>query len=505
MMRRITFEGCGRIRWWSAAIALSMGALSSPVLAQTCSTNPNLPGEIAISLTPAGSDIDIGWMTAAHNIGVPGGSSITVCLENCDTTTDPLCDIAGTIEGVTAGTTTVAPPMPLYVDDREVPVCALIQFPPPGITGTANVETGEIAAEGTLHGVIYPTACPECTGATPGAMGTCQGGASPGGVCTTDQITTVRANINDVDVDVDYNISRDCLPTGTPFTLSQAVSVATSVQSVGNPCPNQVSGTNGPHECGMAGCVGVCTPASEDNGGTHQNCCNNGTTACFPGTVTRTGSADAPTPAWPDTTYPKTSDVTIAGAFCVGSVHPILVDPEVGLPGPLALLWPGTAEWRLGTDTTTTTTTTTLAGATTTTTLAACTTPAECGDGDACTQDLCESQVCSNPPLADAVAFAACEANKAKTEPICEGTSIDAKLSAAIQKALNTANTKLAGIGETTGKKRTKALKKARAALTKLQKKVTKAVNKKKNPLPQECADELSALLSELLGLIPTS
>jgi hypothetical protein len=34
---------------------------------------------------------------------------------------------------------------------------------------------------------------------------------------------------------------------------------------------------------------------------------------------------------------------------------------------------------------------------------------------------------------------------------------------------------------------------------------VTKAVTKKKSPLPQECATEINAALTELLGTIPTS
>src|SRR5262249_1836952 len=163
-------------------------------------------------------------------------------------------------------------------DARTDPACALIQLPPPGITGTADVQTGEISGSATLAAKVFIGACPQCSGATAGATGTCQGGASNGAACTTEQVTRVLYRPNDdrnaALTPIDYLVSRDCLPSGSPFTISQAVSVATSTQTVAQPCPGQVSGTNGYNECGVAGCVNTCSADPGANGGAAQNCCN---------------------------------------------------------------------------------------------------------------------------------------------------------------------------------------------------------------------------------------
>jgi hypothetical protein len=53
----------------------------------------------------------------------------------------------------------------------------------------------------------------------------------------------------------------------------------------------------------------------------------------------------APAPAWPDPTYPKTSEGTVfAAVFCEGATDSSQVNLVTGLPGPGALLLPGTAE-----------------------------------------------------------------------------------------------------------------------------------------------------------------
>lgn len=591
------------------AVAIALVA-PEPARAITCDTNPGGPEEIELSLAAGGSDLDIGWKDAAHNIGVPSGSSIRLCLQNCNTANDPICDIAGTIEGISSGTTTLGPPLPVYIDNRFTPVCALVQFPAPGVTGTANVETGAITAGATIHANVFFGACPQCSGATAGATGVCNGGATNGAACTTDQVTHVLYNHDDNSstalVGIDYRVSRDCLPAGSPFTISQAVAIATGVQSVNQPCFGQVSGTSGYHSCGPAGCINTCSSNPGPNGGVAQNCCNNQSTACFPDAISRTGSADVPAPAYPDPTYPKASDLTFAGAFCIGSVNPFAVDDEIGAPGPMALLWPASAVWHAGGVTTTTTalsTTTTTAPATTTTTTTAptttttttvsttvttapattttvsstlpssstttatpttttappsttttqpgttttapattttttttstststpastttvtlatttsatsapttttlpgCSGPADCADGDACTQNLCTASTCSNPPLGG-TAGAACEINQALTQPACTGSTLDPKLSAAVQRSLQTAATTLSNIGTTTGRKRTKALKKARKAVQGLVKKVAKASHSKKQPLPPACKSEIDALLAHLLGVIPSS
>ncbi len=82
-------------------------------------------------------------------------------------------------------------------------------------------------------------------------------------------------------------------------------------------------------------------------------CCSNARgLPCFPtdpltgvGEIVRTGMIATPTPAWPDPTYPKTSDGTLVAVFCIPSSNDIPVDATAGLPGPGALLLSGTMEW----------------------------------------------------------------------------------------------------------------------------------------------------------------
>jgi hypothetical protein len=332
----------------SATILVVVLTALAPALAHAirCNTNAGGPEELRLLLQPGGSDIDVGWKSETHNVGVPAGSSIRACLAGCDTTTNPDCQISGTIEGVTSGTTTIGPPLPIYVDNRTLPVCALLQLPPPGIQGTANVETGAVAGSATLEAVVFLGACPQCSGQNAGDAGTCQGGATPGAACVTDQITRVRRRVSSGAplTDIDYRISRECLPTGLSTKVSQPVSVTTATASVGNACTGQA----GTDECEGGTCNGTCSLAPA-NGGLQQTCCSSKpATACFPATVTRTGQTGAPQPAWPDPTYPKSRNLTLASAFC--AVGNPLLPSSVGLPGPLALLWPAVAQWRADSD-----------------------------------------------------------------------------------------------------------------------------------------------------------
>jgi hypothetical protein len=60
--------------------------------------------------------------------------------------------------------------------------------------------------------------------------------------------------------------------------------------------------------------------------------------------VERSGAAVTPAPAWPAPSHPKTADGTaLAAAYCLppdGSI-----DSIAGLPGPGAVLVPGTIAW----------------------------------------------------------------------------------------------------------------------------------------------------------------
>jgi hypothetical protein len=63
------------------------------------------------------------------------------------------------------------------------------------------------------------------------------------------------------------------------------------------------------------------------------------------GELTRTGRAEPPTPALPDTTYPKTGMGVLGAVFCEGSTSVTTIDRTTGLPGPSALLLNGTYTW----------------------------------------------------------------------------------------------------------------------------------------------------------------
>ncbi len=57
----------------------------------------------------------------------------------------------------------------------------------------------------------------------------------------------------------------------------------------------------------------------------------------------RTGHPDPPAPVWPDPTYPKTStNGVLVTTFCEASTGTTTIDATAGLPGPGALILPGT-------------------------------------------------------------------------------------------------------------------------------------------------------------------
>jgi hypothetical protein len=572
-----------------------------------CDTNPGGPEELAISINPIGSDIDVGWTADAHNIGVPPGSSIRVCLDNCGQTSDPLCDISGQPGGVTAGAINIAPPLPIYIDNRTTPICALMKFAAPGITGTANIETGDITGSANVQAMLFLGTCPECSGATAGATGTCSGGATPGAACTTDQLTTVTSSTGAVT----FKVSEDCLPSGLGVTLQAAITLTTGMASLNQPCPGQSASDD--NECGAGTCSATCT-GSPASGGVDQLCCDTSTTtACFPATIDRQGFGDPAQPGWPDALYPKQGEAKLVGTFCAPG-NPLLPS-DVGVPGPAAVIFFSSVEWisdsdgdglydqldqcpddadcdddglvdgaRQGSEDLDEDGTVDAgetdpqnfdsdgdglpdgleaglaapehpdatdlgAGhfiadadpATTSDPLDSdsdddgvsdgeedanhngrvdagegdpnseppppppdCTTGTDCADDNPCTEDVCSNETCSNPALTG-IDGAQCLLTQALGASFCSGVTIDTKLTNAIRKGLTKSQTALGQAESLSGNKRVRRLKKARNALTKLQKKVTKATTRRKNPLPGTCGTEINAAIGAALALIPSA
>ncbi len=332
------------------------------------------PDEIDLLTADSGTDLDNGWTGISHNFPTPPRSFLKMCLSTCDASTNPLCDAcapvgAGTINGPTFG-----PPLPLIA--QSVPVCVINRY-----SGSPwakfNVQNGEVSPGcpvsvnllSDVH-LTQPTAvCPRCKGAGApafGGAGTCDGGPSMGHACTIDSIlSVVQAEGSPL-----YALSRDCPPDPGQLagTLNIALQLTTGTTTLKGPKPCTPQNTGGVAGVGVqddnchgsvcnAGCTGAaCVSHTPDGqcvdskGGISQLCCATSTvTPCFPtstasgGAITRTGHPDPPVPVWPDPTYPKTSSGgVLVTTFCEGATTASTINSTAGLPGPGALILPGT-------------------------------------------------------------------------------------------------------------------------------------------------------------------
>jgi hypothetical protein len=457
-----------------------------------------------------------------------------LCLSGCDDSSDPICDANGT--AVTVAGQALGPPIP-FMAGSVTGICLVVKFTTPP-TGTANVETGAIDVSADLsaaaHVSFFPDAttkiCPRCSGASVGASGTCDSGARVGQACVVDDVITVPdapSGSNTI-----YNVSRDCVPSTAPSgTTALAFSLTTGTATLAGspPCASQTSSNN----CGAGTCTSNCSAAA-NQGGVPDVCCSTDlSNSCYPDPITRLGSASLPLPAWPGTAYPKSGTGLLVDAFCAPATGSPGVDNTSGLPGPIALRIPIVHDWLLtptqpsvttttnpttttsvppttsttGTVPTTTsvpgTTTTIVVGTTTTTTgpPAACTSPADCVDGDPCTDDRCAAGTCSNPPGIDG---AQCALDALPTpSTICGAETIHPKL-------LGTLTAKLAQTArflakaETARKdaKRVRFLNKSRAALQAILNKATKfGGNGKISP---ECAGAITETITAVQSVVPS-
>lgn len=478
-----------------AAAVLAVG----PAGAQTPTCNLNGSGADALVFTlPAAvaSDFDLGWTGDYHDFHVPTGARFEACLTNCDTSTDPVCDVAGYAGGQSAVGRAFTPPIPIFIGSTAA--CAVTTFQEPFATGTANVQTGDINVVANISGDVYittaATVCPVCSGANAGDSGTCSAtAATPGGACTTDEVITVSGATGNP-----YRVSRDCLPTGAHASTAFSLTVTTGASTVNATCAGQLMPDNCSASCGSANCTGA-----GNGSGVSQNCCTDDTTQrCFPYPLTRTGTAAVPSPAWPDTTYPKTANETLGSAFCVPAVPGLpglAVNGPVGLAGPAAFVLPGSTQWLLdSTPTSSSTTSTTSLGSTTTTTQpVACTTAAECDDADPCTDDTCPAGTCVNAPAAGAQGVI-CGLDDLTTEPACE--PLDPTLKTTLDTLIAKAKTKLGALGSASPGKAKKLRKAADKSLKKALKKINKAANK--GTIQPPCKDALTAAIGVLRAAI---
>src|SRR6185295_6805154 len=246
---------------------------------------------------------------------------------------------------------------PLYAGSTGV--CLAIKFTT-APNGTADFVTGAIDLSASLSAAAYVSLittastkiCPRCNGAGVGLAGTCDSGARVGQACTVDDVVTVPDQPGGSQ---DYNVSRDCQPSGSPFgSIALSLTMTTGAAMVGNgpTCAGQTSADNCSGTC-SAGCA-----AGANNGGVSQLCCSDNTSrACFPDPIIRNGVAAAPAPG--GTTFPKSGDETLVSAFCAPSTSNVALDSNVGVPGPVALIIPGSGDWLLTPTSPSTRTTTT--------------------------------------------------------------------------------------------------------------------------------------------------
>src|SRR5689334_18281648 len=324
----------------------------------TCDPNPQGgPNLLTLTVGDTGNDLDTGFSGQSHNFLNVSGSTLKYCLTGCDTSSNPVCNASGsTGAGNTLNGPTFGPPLPLF--SANVAVCVVNRLQDPTIQGTLHLDTGEFEAmangsptplrllSDTYQGTSTQV-CPTCVN------GKCQGGRNAGGNCTIDGSVTVNQppNVNNVK----YNVSKSCLPLqsnllGTPnvvLPLTTETSTLAGNAAGSFPCPGQTK-----HDgCGAGTCTVDCSGKADPKGGINQPCCSTGIgLPCFPtdpakaaGSLSRTGTRENLTPAWPDGTYPKNGAGTLAATFCISATGSNTVDATAGLPGPGAVLISGTS------------------------------------------------------------------------------------------------------------------------------------------------------------------
>jgi hypothetical protein len=319
-----------------------------------CPANPNGgPKELTFTVGPTFGDLDTGYSGRSHNFSNVPGAVLNYCLTGCDGTTNPVCQGSGATGQGTKNGPAFGPPLPLF--SSNVAVCVVNRHQDANLQTVFNVQTGKFDAMATPLRLLSDTyqgtansVCPRCI------AGKCDSGRREGQNCTVQGTVIVNnpPNINDVP----YPTSSDCLPStsallGTPnvalpLTTETATLQAATAGAI--PCPGQANHD----ECGTGSCTVACPDRNDFKGGKNQTCCSNAQqTACFPtntaegasGQIVRVGSVTAPTPVWPDPTYPKTFTGVFASAFCIPPTTNIQVDGTAGLAGPGASLLEGTA------------------------------------------------------------------------------------------------------------------------------------------------------------------
>jgi hypothetical protein len=319
--------------------------------------SPTQPNELILTVPPAagdtgnGSDLDIGWSGAAHNVAIPGAATLRYCLDRCDGAAVAECVGSGDTGESSLNGPFFGSPVPLIA--AGMPACIVARFESPTIDMAFNVSSGE--ASGTLDlavdvylGTDSAEICPRCMtrgGTSIGAVGICSPSAQRSGApCLIDGTMRVAGGTGDTT----YFLSSSCLPqqdlqAGT-LSLHLPLTTGTATTTGSLPCPDAAGPQTRDDSCAgtcSAECTGTACIARDAqdrcidaNGGISQLCCSDrSSTPCFPsrddGTITRTGT-------------PATDGgmAVFAATFCVLRPSSPVLATMTGLPGPGALLLP---------------------------------------------------------------------------------------------------------------------------------------------------------------------
>ncbi len=327
-------------------------------LPNPCPENPNAANGLSLALGSSGSDVDLGWSGAGHNLRLPLRNSSSYCLTDCEGD-DREC--VGRLNPLYSAGPLALGPVPILVAGTAL--CVQSTFTLPATIQTAAT-TGSVDGVGRLEAagfVTTPSAiCPRCVDNGDGTGATiCDSGPRQGSPCALTGLLTVPG----ADGDPTYPVSADCPPVTDFLAARVAADIALTTGAATLPAPGPCPGSDGlplPDDaCADDGCGGACICLSDDPtkclaaaGGVHQTCCmSDATHACFPTgppasqSISRVGiPVPLPVPL-PDELFPSRSAFgAVVGTTCLAA-EPAGVPLVSGLDGPAAVALPVGAFW----------------------------------------------------------------------------------------------------------------------------------------------------------------
>lgn len=263
---------------------------------------------LTLRLYILGGTADVGWQSQGHGTTVPESPPATVELFNCSGHTVKTCQVFAATAGVT---TQVAP------SGTPPLLAAAVTSFTTDLTGTItytgaldSVEHMELAAAQRVDTFVVGQTgnFPLCAGGTaPGDSGTCSAGPNQGKPCTVGAVFPIGPTSPNCPPDPGNHagyMSVDATLVSEPVSLEATVPRGPGGSFLCH-CPGQAQLNACPD--------GICNP--------DEACSAKPAQACFPATITRTGS---------------TSPLVLAAVGCAEGSKAAL-NAVIGLPGPFAI------------------------------------------------------------------------------------------------------------------------------------------------------------------------